>query len=130
VERGIASIERRDVESDPARALGMVRRLVQLATWPDRALVAMRELAARLGGEVDGERWAAGTSAITIRRDDMTIRIDHELVRDALRTRVRVLDSNATAYLDGMCCDAELVRRTVDMLVATARGQRGRGPYR
>lgn len=133
LERGVASIERRDVEADPARALGMVQRLVQIATWPDRQLARMRELAARLGGEVEGERWAPGTSAITIRRGEATVRVDHELTRGAIRTRIRVLDvdgADATTYLDWMVCDADLVGGTVDALLAKVAPRARRGPYR
>lgn len=137
LECGTASIERRDGELDPTRALGMVRRLVQLATWPDRALASLRELAAQLGGELQGERWAPAGNAITIRRVEATIRIDHEVTRSALRTRVRVLDvdggvdaADATAYLEGVACDADLVGRTIDALVAKVARPAGRGPYR
>lgn len=131
LERGVASIERREVEIDPARALGMVRRLVQVATWPDRVMGRLRDLAARLGGEVEGERWVPGTSAIAIRRGEATIRVDHELTRGALRTRIRVLDAaDATEYLDGVECDPELVGRTIDALVAQAARRASSGPYR
>jgi hypothetical protein len=131
VQRGIASIERRDTEPDPALALGMVRRLVQVATWPDRAMAQMRELAARLGGEVEGDRWAPGANAITIRRPDATIRIDHELTSRALRTRVRVLDAeDAAAYVAGMCFDADIVGRTIDALMAKTARPSARSPYR
>lgn len=131
VERGVATLERRDDERDPVRALGMVRRLVQLATWPDRAMGGLRALAAQLGGEVEGERWAPGASAITIRRPQGTVRVDHELARGALRTRIRVVDvAGAVAYVDGVGADAETVAGAVDALLAQVARPAARGPYR
>jgi hypothetical protein len=129
---GTASIQRPFGELDAVRGAAMVGRLLQVATWPDRARGALGDLAVDLDGRLLGDRWAPGTTAVELARGPVAIRIDHAVSRRALQTRIVARGHvEAEHRLDGVVTDPGLVGSAIDALVARVASPRvAAGPYR